>query len=360
MSDDPLKAFDEKLTKANIYGQWTTEPMLQNAQDGPKPAGDPFVWRWNDMRPLLDEAREVMPQSYTARRSLMFNNPGLKRGTTHTLAMGMQLIQAGEIAWAHRHSPTALRFTIEGSENLFTVVDGEAYQMQNNDMVLTPSWTWHDHHNESDNPAIWLDVLDIPMIIALNQAAYEHYGDDRQPLRGEADSMDARLGGLRPAWEKRPETRVPVRYAWKDTEAQLQRLKDAAGSPYDGIALEYVNPLTGGPTLPTLSCWVHWLKPGQELKPHRRTSSAVYYVVRGQGRTVVDETELTWGPRDGFCVPNWAWHHHTNLSATEEAVLFSVHDTPVINTLGLYYEEPENSLGTTPLAPVPGDLMKKS
>ena len=359
MSDDPLKAFDERLAKANIYGQWTAETMLQNVLDGPKPAGDPFLWKWADVRSLLEEAREVMPESFTARRSLMFNNPGLKRGTTHTLAMGMQLIQPGEIAWAHRHSATALRFTIEGSTNLFTVVDGEAYAMEDNDLVLTPGWTWHDHHNDSNDAAIWLDVLDIPMMIALNQAFYEPYGEDRQPLRDDTQSLPARLGAVRPAWESRPETPVPVRYAWKDTEAQLKRLRDADGSPYDGVALEYVNPLTGGSTLPTLSCWVHWLKPGQETLPHRRTSSAVYYVIRGEGRTIVDETELTWGPRDGFCVPNWAWHHHKNLSASEEAVLFSVHDIPAIRALGLYREEPEESLGATPLAAVPGDLTKK-
>jgi 1-hydroxy-2-naphthoate dioxygenase len=323
MADDPIKAFDEKLAKANIYGQWITDPMLQNVLDGPRPAGDPYLWRWKDTRALLEQARSVMPESYTARRSLMFNNPGLaQRGTTHTLAMGMQLIQPGEIAWAHRHSATALRFTIEGSEDLYTVVDGEVSS-------------------------------------ALNQAAYDPYGDDRQPLRDEVNTLTARLGALRPAWESTPEQRVPVRYAWKDAEAQLKRLSGADGSPYDGVALEYVNPLTGGPTLPTLSCWVHWLKPGQETVPHRRTSSAVYYVIRGEGRTMVDETELTWGPRDGFCVPNWSWHHHVNLSATEEAVLFSVHDTPAIKALGLYIEEPENSLGATPLAPVPGDLAKK-
>jgi 1-hydroxy-2-naphthoate dioxygenase len=358
MNDDALAAFDAKLAKADIYGQWTSDRMLQSAQDGPRPAGEPHIWKWAAMRALLDEAASVMPESFTARRSLMFSNPGLPRGTTHTIAMGMQLIQAGEIAWAHRHSIAALRFTIQGAPGLFTVVDGEAYPMEDYDLVLTPGWTWHDHHNESDKPAIWLDVLDVPLVAALNQAFYEPFGEDRQPLAGDADAMSARLGPLRPAWEARPEGRAAARYPWKVAEAALKRMAGAEASPYDGVALEYVNPLTGGATLPTLTCWLQWLKPGQETKPHRRTSSAACFVVRGEGRTVVDGVELDWGPGDGFCIPNWAWHHHANLSAGEEAVLFSVHDMPLLEAIGLYREEPENTLRTTPLPPVAGDRAR--
>lgn len=360
MNDDVLKAFDEKLAEANIYGQWTSDRMLQNLMDGPRPAGEPHIWKWDTMRALLDEACTVMPESFTARRSLMFNNPGLPRGTTHTMSMGMQLIQPGEIAWAHRHSISALRFTVKGSQSLFTVVDGEAYPMENFDLVLTPGWTWHDHHNESDAPAIWLDVLDVPLIGALNQAFYEPYGEYRQPLAGEAEAMTARTGSLRPAWEARPDGRVAVRYPWEDAEAALKRMANAEGSPYDGVALEYVNPLTGGPTLPTLTCWLQWLKPGQETKSHRRTSSAVCFVVRGEGRTIVDGVELDWATGDGFCIPNWARHHHVNTSASDEAVLFSVHDMPLLNAIGLYREEPENSLRATPLPPVAGDRAKRT
>ncbi len=359
MADDPLTAFDEKLAKANIYGQWTGEKLFRNT-DGPQPAGEPCLWKWAEVRSLLDEAAEVMPESHTARRSLMFDNPGLPRGTTHTMAMGMQLIRPGETAWTHRHSIAALRFTIEGAANLYTVVDGEPYPMEDNDLVLTPGWTWHDHHNESDKPAIWLDVLDVPLMGALNQVFYESFGEDRQPLADESGAMTARLGTLRPAWEARPTARVAVRYPWKDAEAQLRRLAGADASPYDGVALEYVDPLTGGPTLPTLSCWLQWLKPGQELKPHRRTSSAVCFVIRGQGRTVIDGTEIDWGPRDGFCIPNWAWHHHMNTSASEEAVLFSVHDIPLLRALGLYREEPEDSLGTGAPPPVPGNIADRT
>jgi 1-hydroxy-2-naphthoate dioxygenase len=360
VNDDVLKAFDAKLAEANIYGQWTSDRMLQNVMDGPRPAGDACLWKWDTMRALLDEACSVMPKRFTARRSVLFNNPGLPRGTTHTMVMGLQLIQPGEIAWAHRHSISALRFTVEGSENLFTVVDGEAYPMEDFDLVLTPGWTWHDHHNESDRPAIWLDVLDVPLIGALNQAFYEPFGEDRQPLNEQANAMTARTGAMRPTWEAPPQARTPVRYPWRDAEAALKKMAGAEGSPYDGIALEYVNPLTGGPTLPTLTCWLQWLNPGQETRPHRRTSSAVCFIIRGEGRTVVDGLELDWAAGDGFCIPNWARHHHINTRAGDEAILFTVHDMPLLSAIGLYREEPENSLHTQPLPPVAGDKAKNT
>jgi gentisate 1,2-dioxygenase len=38
------------------------------------------------------------------------------------------------------------------------------------DLVLTPSWTWHDHGSESAEPVIWMDGLDVPLIQSLYTA----------------------------------------------------------------------------------------------------------------------------------------------------------------------------------------------
>lgn len=358
MSEDALKAFDEKLKAAGMYGQWQSDRYLQQVLDGPKPAGVAKVWRWDEVSALLDEACEVMTESLTARRSLMFVNPELPRGSTHTLAMGVQMILPGETAWTHRHSIAALRFTIMGGKRLYSVVDGEPCRMEENDLVLTPGWTWHDHHNESDERCAWLDVLDVPLMIMLNQAFYEPYGEERQPLRNDGDAIADRHGHFRPTWEQAPAARVPVRYPWADMEARLRRMAEGDGSPYDGVALEYVNPITGGPTLPTLTCWASWIKPGQKLKSHRRTSSAIYHVVRGEGRAVIGGKEVTFGPRDSFCVPNWAEHHIENASTRDELVLFSAHDIPLLRAIGLYREDPAGQVGAQPPARVPGDLAR--
>jgi len=131
------------------------------------------------------------------------------------------------------------------------------------------------------------------------------------------------------------------------------------GSPYDGLSLEYVNPMTGGPALPTLGCWIQMLRPGESTKRHRHISSSIYFVVRGAGETVVDcgggAERIEWGQHDAFAVPNWAWHEHRNRSKSDAAILFSVNDVPVFQAFGLYREEPEDSLRmvSAPLVPAP-------
>jgi len=313
----PLEAFDAKLAALHMRGQWKSEEFLQRAIGGPKPAGVPALWTWRQVTALLDEAGQVMPEAMQARRSLIFQNPALPRGTTHTLNMGVQMIQPGEIAWAHRHSIAALRFIIQGSPKLSTVVDGECCVMEDFDLVLTPNWAWHDHHNESDKNAYWLDVLDVGLVLGLNQTFYEPGISKDQPPPAAASSPNAR-----------------TRYRWKDVEPELAK---RPVSNMDGRLYEYLDG-AGGPTLPTLACQLQSLPAGFTTGERRRTSSAVYFVLRGEGTTVVDGQELAWSANDCFAVPNWTSHRHHNRSAGD-AILFSVHDTPVLRALGLYREE---------------------
>jgi 1-hydroxy-2-naphthoate dioxygenase len=351
-----LEEFTHALNAQNMRGQWQADELLQRAIGGPKPAGVPFIWPWESVHRALLEACEVMPESMTARRNISFANPGLgaKIGTSHTIVAGIQMVMPGEVAWAHRHTLGAVRFGIEGNERLYSVVDGEALPMLPNDLVLTPNWTWHDHHNESGATAIWLDVLDVPLVSgSLNQTFYEPLGETTQPRREQlGDYISERAKLMRPTWERRPVQNVPFRYAWSDVEPVLDAYAKAGREdPYDGLMLEYVNPMTGGPTLPTLSCRIQRLPPGRETKPHRHTSSAFYFAVRGAGATTVDGQTLEWSERDSFVVPNWSRHHHVNRSSSEEAILFCVTDEPVLAALGLLRHDPDDGLVAAPFVP---------
>jgi 1-hydroxy-2-naphthoate dioxygenase len=350
-----LAEFDAELAREHIQGQWLIDPLLERLMGGPKPAGVPHIWRWPDIEAKLAEACDVLPEGLTARRSLALMNPGLPSGTTtHTLTAGIQMLNPGEQAWAHRHTMAALRFVMRGSPGLSTVVDGEVCPMEDYDLVLTPRWTWHDHHNDTDGSPVWLDVLDIGLVLSLNAGFYETYGDERQQLRpSTGDYLSHRAGLLRPVWEQRKERHAPFRYAWREIEPLLLNMADQAGSPYHGIALEYVNPVTGGPTMPTLSCWMQLLRPGERTQPHRHTASSVYFVVRGEGTATVGDQELHWGQHDTFVIPNWSTHSLRNASRSSEAILFSVNDIPALRALGLYFEEPGVSMGATPWPPVP-------
>lgn len=108
--------------------------------------------------------------------------------------------------------------------------------------------------------------------------------------------------------------------------------------PYEGILLRYVNPVTGSYTLPTMSCEIQLLPSAMKTKTHRHTSTTVYHVFRGKGRTAVGEGYLEWEKGDSFVVPQWQWHCHENRF-NEDAVLFSINDRPVMEALELYREE---------------------
>ena len=128
-------------------------------------------------------------------------------------------------------------------------------------------------------------------------------------------------------------------YSWDQTSQALDALRDHEGSPFDGVLLEYRHPQTGGPVLPTMACMVQMLRPGERTKAHRHTGSAVYYVVNGDGATIIDGQQFKWGKGDIVALPPWALHEHANNSANADAVLFSIQDLPVLSVLGLYHEE---------------------
>ena len=118
----------------------------------------------------------------------------------------------------------------------------------------------------------------------------------------------------------------------------MEALKENVGDPCDGVLLEYSNPQTGGPTLPTFSCRIQLLRPKEKTRTHRHTSTTVYYAFRGRGISKVSSNEFNWDQTDIFVVPSWQWHSHAN-TAGEDAILFSITDQPASEALGLYREE---------------------
>src|SRR5262252_2184827 len=146
---------------------------------------------------------------------------------------------------------------------------------------------------------------------------------------------------LRPTWVKeRPQSSPLLLYAWDTTLRSLESMRDLPGDEWDDLALEYAHPQTGGTLLPTMSCWVQMLRPGKKLRAHRHTGSAVYYVVQGMGETIIDGVRFEWARGDVITLPSWALHEHANMSSSDAAILFSIQDRPVLDALGLYYEEP--------------------
>ena len=53
---------------------------------------------------------------------------------------------------------------------------------------------------------------------------------------------------------------------------------------------------------------------------------------------MIDGQKFDWTEGDIFCLPIWASHKHLNPSPTEDAILFSMNDSPVLQSLGIYRE----------------------
>jgi gentisate 1,2-dioxygenase len=129
-------------------------------------------------------------------------------------------------------------------------------------------------------------------------------------------------------------------YPWERTEAALRAIGfDVEGAHERGVILDYVNPITGGPVLPTMNCHIVHLPPGFDGAYQRRTASEIAYVVRGAGATVVDGKRFDWKQNDTLALPTWSTYRHLNASSSDDVVLFTYSDTPVLQALGLYRED---------------------
>ena len=332
-------AFHERMHANNMYGLWE---LASQMTPHPQPKMVPHLWPWTTTESIIDESARAVPVG-DERRALQLFNPGLsgRWATTNNLIAAVQILLPGEVARAHRHTPTAIRFIIEGN-GAYTAVDGERVYMAPGDLILTPSWAWHDHGNETKDRVVWMDGLDIPLIASVEAMFFQFYTSPQVPTSRPANSSVQLFGHahITPTWVKeKPQSSPLLLYSWEQTWQALNALRNQEGSPFDGVALEYRHPQTGGPVLPTMACLTQLLRPGECTKAHRHTGSAVYHVVKGGGFTIIDGQRFNWQKGDIFALPPWALHEHANLSASADAVLFSIQDLPVLNALGLYYEE---------------------
>ncbi|MBC5768617.1 gentisate 1,2-dioxygenase [Ramlibacter albus] len=305
----------------------------------------PAFWKYDEVRPFLMRAGEAITAEEAVRRVLILENPALRgqSAITQSLYAGLQLILPGEIAPSHRHTQSALRFIVEGS-GAFTAVDGERTTMQPGDFIITPSWTWHDHGNDSDVPVVWLDGLDIPIIRFFDAGFAENDTRKSQTLSRPEGTSFARFGhNMAPVRHDSPygATSPIFSYPYERSREALDQLETSAPiDPYDGVKLRYTNPLTGGWPMPTIGTFMQKLPAGFTGKPWRQTDGGIYSVVEGEGRVTVTrgdhEQTFAFGPRDHFVIPSW---HTARLQSERGCVLFSYSDRPVQQALGIHHEE---------------------
>jgi gentisate 1,2-dioxygenase len=327
-----------RLEGKNTAALWEVLSDIVPAQ--PRRTCVPAMWRYDEVRPLLMEAGRRITAKEAERRVLILENPGSPGHSriSASLYAGLQLVMPGEVAGTHRHVASALRFVLE-SDGGYTAVNGERITMRPGDFILTPSWTWHDHGNPGDKPVIWLDGLDIPIVNLFESSFFEHYSEEIQPVtRGEGDSLARYGANMVPADYEPAGGEVPMfSYPYARSRETLERVyRTSDFHPCHGVKMQFLNPITGGYTLPTIGAFLQMLPAGFRGAPHRSTDGTIYCAVEGQGASRVGDATFAWKERDVFVVPSWCSVSH---EAERESVLFSFSDRPVQKMLGFWREQ---------------------
>ncbi|SMX51249.1 gentisate 1,2-dioxygenase [Actibacterium lipolyticum] len=336
------RAFYDKIDKEAFTPLWAVMSSIITPE--PKSACQPHLWNFANAKAHLLEAGNLITAKEAERRVLILENPGMRGDSkiTTSLYAGLQLVMPGEVAPAHRHSQSALRFVLDGA-GAHTAVNGERTEMNFGDFVITPPQAWHDHGNHTDEPMIWLDGLDIPMVSHFDASFAEGYGDDEQPIdRTMGDSLARYGANMLPVDYHQEKLASPIfNYPYERSRAALEQMKDQGEwDPCHGLKMRYVNPVDGGYAMPTIAPFLQLLPKGFKTAAYRATDATVFVPVEGSGRTTIDGQVFEWGPKDIFVVPSWKWVTH---EADDEAVLFSFSDRVAQEKLGLFRQDRGNN-----------------
>ncbi|HZF25695.1 MAG TPA: gentisate 1,2-dioxygenase [Steroidobacteraceae bacterium] len=334
------EAFYQRAAQTDLAPLWTVLKGLVTRR--PESPAVPACWRFRDVRPFLIEACDLIGTEEAERRVLMLENPALhgQAKITRSLYAGLQIVMPGEVARAHRHVASALRFIVEGSGG-HTAVDGERTGMSPGDFVITPSWTWHEHGNDGDEPVIWLDGLDVHIVNLLDSSFREDEGERPSATTRPtgASLAEAALNMLPIDFDRKGGTSPIFNYPYTRTREALDgisRFRDP--DPAFGFKMRYVNPTNGDWAISTIATWAQLVPKGFHTTPYRSTDGTIFVVIEGEGYSLIGGTRFDWGPHDIFVVPSWCESIHIGNA---ESILFGISDRVVQEKLGLWRESRE-------------------
>ena len=331
------QAYYDKISKYHLAPLW--EVLKGLVTEEPKTQMLPALWKFGEVEKLMLEAGDVITAEEAERRVLVLENPGEpgKSRITNSLFAGIQLIMPGEIADAHQHVSSAIRFVLKG-KGAYTAVEGEKALMEHGDFIITANWAPHDHGNPSNKPMLWLDVLDVPAVNFYEASFSEDFDEPTQETkRQDGDSLSFYGSGVLPDGTAVTNRTPVINYTYVRTRPIVERMMRAGNiDKHHGARVRYANPLTGGPVLPTMGANLSMLPKGVQGEHYRSTDGTIFVCVEGGGSTDVDGTALEWGPNDVFVVPPWKRYAH---NAMKESVLFSISDRPAQEALGIWREE---------------------
>lgn len=335
-----LRALYQGFEAQHLKPLWTQLGNLMPMH--PKPRAVAHVWKWSDLLPLARKSGELVPIGRGGeRRALGLANPGLGGNAFigPTLWAAIQYLGPRETAPEHRHSQNAFRFVVEG-KGVWTVVNGDPVRMSRGDLLLTPGWNFHGHHNDTDEPMTWIDGLDIPFVHQ-NDTGFFEFGSERVTDYATPNfSRSERLWcqpGLRPLSGLEDTVSSPIgAYRWEFTDRALteQLLLEDEGQPatveQGHAAVRYINPTTGGDVMPTIRAQFHRFRNGAQSRQRHDVGTNVFQVFEGRGSVVMGGKPHALEKGDIFVIPSWVpW----SLQAETGFDLFHFSDAPIMERL---------------------------
>ena len=298
MNQDARAPYYRDLSRQSFSPGWARPAPAMWPQ--PRPVFKPALWRYAAARAALEQAGDFVPVEQAERRNLILVNPveGNIYATSRNIVSAYQMVKSGEKARSHRHTAAALRLVVEAAPGTYTVVDGARVDMRPGDVVLTPSWCWHGHANESAASSYWIDFLDVPFV--------QH---------AEAMFFEANPTGFETVTRPAPPSyRMPAR--------------EALGPGNDAKTVEIAKD-----ALPTIGLHLMRLPKGARHEMRKTTVNNLYSVIEGCAGIVVEggmNETLTVG--DVVTVPCWYAH---SIVADADTILLQVSDEPLLRKVGL-------------------------
>jgi gentisate 1,2-dioxygenase len=302
---------DSAVEHMNLTPGWITRdaPIIAHSKST---IFKPAHWEYAAARKALDIAGDLVDVELAERRNLILRNPIPDNGwaTSRTLVCAYQMILPGEFAPSHRHSCNALRVIIDGTGS-YSIVNGDRMPMESGDVVLTPGNHWHGHGLDGDEPAYWLDCLDVPLGHLLETMYFNSYVEEAEPAARLVEDS-------------------PYRFSRDSIARSLD------GAQPDGEGRTGAFTILATPSMPSTGLMVQRLESNEATIKRRTTANRIFSVMEGAGTTLVDGEPVTWTRGDTLVVPSGTWFAHR---ASTDSQLLEMSDEPLLRFANHFREE---------------------
>lgn len=294
------------------------------------------------------------PRPANGRRASMIvhpqaSAPGL--GLAPGIDVTINVVNPGESTLNLRKNSNMLEICIAG-EGVATIGD-RSFSVGKWDVWNTPSMQVHRYRNDGRTPWVRLSYSNAPLLEKLEVHFVEEFEGDVAPSDAHVRPREARPAGAARARDLALNTPIgtdgarllgyewlididvleskPLHWPWAKVAEHLPSVEEIAKG-YNGRRLFVLyNPATERRIGTTHSFFatISSSPPDNHHVPHRHSSSAINYYLRGEGYSKVNGERIDWKAGDLILsAPGWAMHSHHTKSAPATSAL-TVQDHPL-------------------------------